>query len=125
MRVPVRITHAKAKPVEETREDLLAQELSAHYKVARAKRFSYRDDAGQAKDFVAQIALPEHAMIVEIRGKQDTRGIMDEILREKVTRAQGWGVCLLSDTDVRGDMESALYRVRIAIERAGPVKSRK
>ena len=117
MRTPVRQLHGKPRQRQETPEDACAALLSKTYAIVRDKAFDYTDDAGRKQTMVMGIAIPKHKLLVEIKQKQDTRGIIGEIARDKVARANGWSICRLSESDARNEDE--FWQVQREIERSG------
>jgi very-short-patch-repair endonuclease len=105
MRTPV--NRIKGKPLAETPEDLVAAELSKQYKVKRELTLEH-----DGKSFVAGILLPDQKLIVEISGKGDDKGIMAEMVRERIARGLGWRICRVRDTN-----DDVLYRVDREIRR--------
>ncbi len=116
MRIPVHQLKGKAPRREETPEDLFAALLSKTYDVSREKSFSYTDAQGAKQTMVMDIVIPKHKMIVEIQKKQDTKGIIAEIARDKVARANGWTICRLSERDARNEDE--FWQIKREIERS-------
>ncbi len=116
MRIPVRQLHSKPRRKEESPEDLCAALLSKTYTIVRDKAFDYTDAQGHRQRMVMDIAIPKHKMLIEIKKKQDTKGIMGEIARDKVARANGWSICRLSESDARNEDE--FWQVKREIERA-------
>jgi len=119
MRVPVHQVHGKVKPKEDTVEDILAIALAKHYKVLRQKAFDYVDGAGQKQVLIVDITLPEQSLMVEVQKKQDNKSIIAEMAREKVARTNNWIVCRVTENEVRYDIDTALYKVRRELLRAG------
>lgn len=117
MRIPVHQLKGKAPRREETPEDLFAALLSKTYNVSRDKAFDYTDAQGKKQTMTMGIVIPKHKMIVEIQQKQDTKGIIAEIARDKVARANGWTICRLSERDARDEEE--FWQVKREIERSG------
>jgi very-short-patch-repair endonuclease len=110
MRTPV--NRVKGTPKADTIMDLLSDELSKVYTVARDKEFSHG-----GKSFTADITLPQYKTIVEVQGKQDNKEIMAEMSRDRIARASGWIIVRCQETVIRHDPDTVLYRVAREIER--------
>jgi very-short-patch-repair endonuclease len=113
MRVPVKISHAKKS---DTAHDLLASALSQHYEIARDIVLEQATPAG-TDQFTADVAIPKYKMVVELQAKQDNKGILAEMKRERIARANGWEICRVSEAELQKDIDDVFYKVRRAIER--------
>jgi len=117
MRIQVHQLRGKPGVHHDTVEDVLCDELAKHYTVIRRKSFIYVDGAGRKQVLVADVVLPKHSLIVEVQKKQDNKGIIAEMAREKVARDHGWGVCRFNEKEIAGDIDNVLYKIQREIER--------